>query len=110
VVDAEHHHVVVGAEPEHGGLEQRPLDKVQRAPRLLEEAVECRVLLRHRAAGQVSDVGDHDAGSGDDLHGVSLSQGEGGAQRLVAADDLGQGPAQQVQVEGIGRASCRERV
>ena len=107
VVHAHHQHVVVRPGPQQPRAKERARDQVERPRRLLRPAPRHhRLALRRGNAGQVLN-GEAKAREGrDPLHGPAAGLGKGGAQGLVAADDLAQGALQR---RGVQRAPEPQR-
>src|SRR6185436_2365669 len=105
VVDDQEDRMILRGEPQQGGPQHRPGDEVEGVVGDL--ARQARGLGLARRAGEPGEV---DRGErrrergGDLLHGLAVHLAEDGAERLVAADDLGQGVAERRHVEVPGQA------
>jgi hypothetical protein len=89
VVHGQQEQLLLVFESQDGGSQQQFRGEVERPPRLLFDQPRGARLARGLGQPpQVYHLQSHGARQGDDLHGLAVHEGEGGAQRVVPPDDL----------------------
>jgi hypothetical protein len=96
VVQGHQQRVLALAQPQQGEPEERPVGEVEGAPGLLQgEPASPRLAPGGRQAGEVEHGDFGEQLRSDDLDRLAVAGGEGGAQGLVAAEQLGEDPLQE---------------
>jgi hypothetical protein len=103
--------VVLRTEAQHGDAQQRPQRQIERTLVLLPGgAPQLRLPQRLRQGGEVDHRQGEDRFGRDLLDRPPPFRGEGGAQRIVAAEDLAEGELEHAGIEPAGEADGRDQV